>query len=154
MFGPSIEYGTSDNRLCFDGEVLNRPLITANPELARINDQTVMDYLARFDRGSITMQVRARIIEQLPDGMPKQENIADTLHVSVRSLQRRLKEEETSFKDLLEDTCQSLAQQYLRESRRSIGEITYLLGFSEPSNFTRAFKRWTGKTPAEFRTDA
>jgi AraC-like DNA-binding protein len=150
-FGASIEYGAQDNRLCFDSESLSMPLKTANPELARINDQTVVDYLARFDQASIAMQVRSKIIEQLHDGIPKQESIADTLHISLRSLQRRLREEETSFKGLLEDTRQALARQYLRENHRSIGEITYLLGFSEPSNFTRAFKRWTGQTPAEFR---
>ena len=150
-FGASIEYGAQDNRLCFDSESLSMPLKTANPELARINDQTVVDYLARFDQASIAMQVRSKIIEQLHDGIPKQESIADTLHISLRSLQRRLREEETSFKGLLEDTRQALARQYLRDNHRSIGEITYLLGFSEPSNFTRAFKRWTGQTPAEFR---
>ena len=58
----------SDNRLCFESELLKQPLITANPELARINDQTVVDYLARFDHASIAMQVRSKIIEQLPDG--------------------------------------------------------------------------------------
>ena len=128
-----------------------RHLASANPELARINDQVVVDYLARFDRDSIAMQVRSKIIHQLPDGIPSQEAIADTLHVSLRSLQRRLKEEDTSFRDLLEETRQQLARQYLRDGRRSIGEITYLLGFTEPSNFTRAFKRWTGKSPAQYR---
>jgi len=151
LFGPSIEYGATLNRLCFDNELANQPLTTANPELARVNDQTVMEYLARFDRASLAMQVRSKIIEQLPDGQPRQEDIADTLHVSLRSLQRRLKEEETSLKDLVEDTRRTLAVQYSRESHRSIGEVTYLLGFSEPSNFTRAFRRWTGKTPAAFR---
>ena len=154
MFGPSIEYDAADNRLCFDTELVNMPLRTANPNLARINDQTVIDYLARFDRASIAMQVRSRIIEQLPDGIPRQEHIAGSLNLSLRSLQRRLREEETSFKDLLENTRQTLARQYLRESHRSIGEITYLLGFSESSNFTRAFKRWTGMTPLEFRNSA
>ena len=152
VFGPSIEYGATFNRLCFDNALANQTLATANPELARINDQTVVDYLARFDQSNIAMQVRSKIIEQLLDGMPRQEAIAETLHVSLRSLQRRLKEEETSFKDLIEDTRKTLAMQYLRESHRSIGEVTYLLGFSEPSNFTRAFRRWTGKSPAEFRT--
>ena len=113
-FGASIEYGAQDNRLCFDSESLSMPLKTANPELARINDQTVVDYLARFDQASIAMQVRSKIIEQLHDGIPKQESIADTLHISLRSLQRRLREEETSFKGLLEDTRQALARQYLR----------------------------------------
>jgi AraC-like DNA-binding protein len=151
MFGPSIEYGAPANRLCFDKVLVTGHLPTALPELARMNDQTVIDYLARFDHANITMQVRARIIEQLHDGRPNQEAIAKTLHVSLRSLQRRLKDEATSFQELLETTQQELALQYMRDSRRSIGEITYLLGFSEPSNFTRAFKRWTGLSPAAFR---
>jgi AraC-like DNA-binding protein len=104
MFGPSIEYGAMVNRLCFDSEQVNQPLTTANPELARINDQAVMDYLARFDHESIAMQVRSKIIEHLPGGVPRQGDIAAALQMSLRSLQRRLKEEETSFKDLLEDT--------------------------------------------------
>ena len=66
-------------------------------------------------------------------------------------LERKLKGEETTFKSLLEDTRRELALHYIRETYRPIGEITYLLGFSEPSNFTRAFKRWTGVAPAEFR---
>jgi AraC-like DNA-binding protein len=151
IFGTSIKYGALVNRLCFDRDLLTRPLASANPELARINDQVVTDYLARYDRDSIAMQVRSKIIQQLPDGIPRQEVIADTLNVSLRSLQRKLKEEETSFKNLLEDTRQQLALHYLRDTRRSIGEITYLLGFSEPSNFTRAFKRWTGKSPLQYR---
>jgi AraC-like DNA-binding protein len=151
VFGPAIEYGAPAYRLCFDREVVTTPLTTAQPELARLNDQTVVDYLARFDRANITMQVRSKIIEQLHDGAPKQEDIAGTLHVSLRSLQRKLKDEHTSYKALLENTRQQLAMQYLRESQRSIGEITYLLGFAEPSNFTRAFRRWTGQSPGEFR---
>jgi AraC-like DNA-binding protein len=151
LFGPVIEYAAADYRFGFDKTLASSPLSTAQPELARLNDQTVVDYLARYDRANITMQVRAKIIEQLHDGVPKQETIADTLNVSLRSLQRRLKAEATSFKKLLEDTREQLAMQYLRESHRSVGEITYLLGFSEPSNFTRAFKRWTGKSPVEYR---
>jgi AraC-like DNA-binding protein len=151
FFGPCIEYAAPVNQLCFEREPVTRQLTSANPELARINDQVVVDYLARFDRNSIAMQVRARIIHQLPDGIPTQESIANTLHVSLRSLQRRLKEEDTSFRDLLEETRQQLARQYLRDGQRSIGEITYLLGFTEPSNFTRAFKRWTGKSPVQYR---
>lgn len=151
FFGAPIEYGAATNRLCFEQALVDAPLATPNPELARINDQTVIDYLARFDRASIAMQVRAQIIERLPAGAPHQETIAESLHVSLRSLQRRLKDEETSFKELLEETRRELALHYIRESHRPIGEITYLLGFSEHSNFTRAFKRWTGRSPAKFR---
>ena len=151
FFEAPIEYGAPDNRLCFDLHMANQPLSTSNPELARINDQAVIDYLARFDRSNITMQVRSRIIEQLPSGAARQESIAEALHLSLRSLQRKLKDEEITFKELLEDTRRDLALQYIRESRRTLGEISYLLGFAEHSSFTRAFRRWTGHSPAEFR---
>lgn len=151
VFGPVIEYDAPENRLSFERGLVHERLAMANPELARINDQTVIDYLARFDRASITMQVRSRIIEQLPDGRPRQELIAEALHMSLRSLQRRLQDEDTSFKELLNDTQQQLAMQYIGESNRSIGEITYLLGYSEPASFCRAFRRWTGKSPLQYR---
>ena len=150
-FRAPVEYGASANVLSFNRDYVDAVLPHANPELARVNDQTVMEYLARFDRERITMQVRTRIIEQLPDGTPNQETIAKSLHVSLRSLQRRLKDEDTNYKTLLETTRHELAVHYIQHSERTIGEITYLLGFSEPSNFTRAFKRWTGKSPADYR---
>jgi AraC-like DNA-binding protein len=153
FFRCPVSYDAGNYSITFSQQLVDAPLSNANPELARINDRAVVDYLARFDRDSITMQVRSRIIERLHDGTPNQETIADSLHVSLRSLQRRLNKEETNFKTLLESTRQELALHYIRETHRSLGEITYLLGFSEPSNFTRAFKRWTGKTPAEYRGD-
>lgn len=151
FFRCPVQYDADNYSLCFSKQLLDAPLLNANHELARINDQAVIDYLARFDRDSMTMQVRSSIIERLHDGTPNQETIADSLHVSLRSLQRMLNKEETNYKTLLESTRQELALHYIRETYRSLGEITYLLGFSEPSNFTRAFKRWTGKTPAEYR---
>ena len=153
MFGSNIDFETMSNVLSFERSQALKPLSTAHPELARMNDQTVIDYVARFDRDNITMQVRSKIIEQLPEGRPNQGDIAVKLNTSLRSLQRRLRDQDTSFKELLTNTQQELALTYIRDSSRSIGEITYLLGFSEPSNFTRAFQRWTGKSPGEYRED-
>jgi len=150
-FRAPIEYDASTNILSFNKQLVDTPLTNSNPGLARINDQAVVDYLARFDRDSLTMQVRSRIIERLHDGTPNQQTIAHSLNVSLRSLQRKLSKEETNFKSLLESTRRELALLYIRETHRSLGEITYLLGFSEPSNFTRAFKRWTGISPIEYR---
>ncbi len=154
MFGSSVAFETTSTVLSFDRDQALAPLSTGHPELARLNDQTVIDYLARFDRDNITMQVRSKIIEQLPAGRPNQGDIAVELNTSLRSLQRRLHDQDTSFKELLSNTQRELALSYIRDSSRSIGEITYLLGFSEPSNFTRAFKRWTGKSPGEYRENS
>ena len=151
FFQAPVEYNAEENSLYCRMKELLVPLPNANPELARANDQVVIGYLDRFDRSQISMQVRARIIEALPSGQPTQSDIAKSLNLSLRNLQRKLQAENTNYKTLLDDTRQELATQYIRETHRSIGEITYLLGFAETSNFTRAFRRWTGKSPKEYR---
>lgn len=151
FFCAPVEFGADSNTLHFDAALLAEPLPGANPELARANDQVVVDYLSRFDHENLSMQVRSRLIELLPGGQPTQKDVATALNLSVRNLQRRLHAEGGSFKQLLDETRRELAAQYLQDNHRRIGEITYLLGFSEPSNFTRAFRRWTGLSPNEFR---
>ena len=153
-FCAPVEFSTPDNILYFSKESLEAHLPTANPRLARINDRIVTEYLAQFDKGSTAMRVRAKLIDLLSAGNVAQRDVADSLHMSLRTLQRKLSEESTSYKDLLDETRRELANQYLRQACLSVGEVTYLLGFSEPSNFARAFKRWTGRTPSEFRTAA
>jgi AraC-like DNA-binding protein len=123
----------------------------ASPELARANDQVVIDYLKRNDKGNIINDVRGCIIECLPSGGASQEKVASQVNRSTRSLQRKLSEHGTSYKKLYEEIRKDLAMQYLKESNHTISEVTYLLGFTEPSNFTRSFKRWTGITPNEYQ---
>jgi AraC-like DNA-binding protein len=151
FFQSPIEFGAENNVVYFDPGILREPLPGADAQLLRANDQVVVDYLACFDKDSITTQIRSLLIEQLPDGQPTQKDIAQALHMSVRNLQRKLQTEGVSFKELLNETRKELATQYIRDTSRRLGEITYLLGFSEPSNFTRAFRRWTGYSPNEYR---
>lgn len=152
FFRCPIVFGAPGYCIHFDSRYLDEPLPSANPALAQLNDQVIVDYLARFDRSQIAVQVRNLIIQRLPSGEPSQEEVARALNMSTRSLQRRLREEDSSYKILLEDTRRELACQYLKQQDVSIGEITYLLGFSDQSNFTRAFKRWLGQAPGEFRS--
>jgi len=77
--------------------------------------------------------------------------VAHQLAMSQRTLQRKLREHDTSHQQLLDDLRKNLARTYLDEPSMSIGEVAYLLGFSESSAFHRAFKRWTGQTPSEYR---
>jgi AraC-like DNA-binding protein len=151
FFRAPVAYAAPDNAVVFDAAVLDLPLPTANTELATASEQVIVDYLAHLDRTEIAMQVKARLIEMLPSGRVSARQVAEALHLSVRSLQRKLAEKGASFAQLLEDTRRELARQYVGNSRLSVGEITYLLGFSDPANFTRAFRRWTGQSPSAFR---
>ena len=119
--------------------------------LARINDQVVIDYLARFDRNNVVTRMRSILIEQLPSGRPNQETVARAMNMSIRALQRRLRDHGTSFREVLENVRKELAVSYLSEPHRSIAEISYLLGFTEPANFTRSFREWKGVVPTKFR---
>lgn len=137
--------------LLFDAQSMERRLETANPELARHNDAIVLRYLAQFDRQDIVARVRATLIDHLPQGEPSQHFIAGELGLSQRSLQRRLAAVGVTYKAVVDDARRELALSYLSRSQTSVTEVTYLLGFSDSSSFTRAFRRWTGATPTQWR---
>ena len=151
FFACPVYYDQDENYLMFNADVFTAKLPGANPQLARANDQVVIDYLREFDRQDIVSQIRASIIEYLPSGTPSQEDVATSVHMSTRSMQRKLNEKGTSFKTIVETIRKELAETYLKEGARSIGEVTFLLGFSEPSNFSRSFKKWTGMTPNDYQ---
>jgi AraC-like DNA-binding protein len=150
-FGCPVRFEAKENSLLIPHDWMQKPLPMANPELARQNDRVVMLYLRRFDGAKLTEKVRAEIISRLSAGEPARAAIATTLHLSEKTLQRRLKDEDSSYQQILEETRRELAQQYLREPKVSVCEVTFRLGFSDQSSFTRAFKRWTGVSPGGFR---
>ena len=151
FFGVKVKFDAKETQIIFTKSAFELRLVTSNPDLARTHDEIVINYLKRFEKDNIVMQVRARIIEELNNGIPHQEKIAGQLNMSLRNLQRKLKDEQSSFKAILDETRSELSKQYLRGTDRSIIEVGYLLGFSEPSNFARAFRRWTGVSPIEYR---
>lgn len=153
-FRAPLHFGAAENAVIFDAAEFDRPLESANPELARHNDEVAARYLARFGKSLVRERLRAVLIEQLPLGEPQQDRAAEALHLSARSLQRRLADEGTSYKALLDETRRELALSYLREGRSSISEICYLLGFSDTSSFTHAFRRWTGVAPSRWTPTA
>jgi len=119
--------------------------------MALLHDRFAGEYLARFSESRVTHKARQVLCRLLPQGEPKREVVAQTLHLSQRTLQRRLQEEGTSFQTLLDDTRRELAEQYLAQPSMTLLEIAYLLGFADPSNFFRAFRRWFDATPGEYR---
>lgn len=132
-------------------EAVDKILPGSNPQLAELNDQIMIEYLAELDHDHIAQKVKAVIIDQLPSGKVTDESVSRILHMSSRKLQRQLQSAGTTFYALLSEIRQDLAQKYLREQHTSITEVAFLLGFSESSAFSRAFKRWMGVTPSEYQ---
>lgn len=151
FFNAPIEYDAQETELFFIEEQVEKPLPTGNVELAHANDKIVKDYLSHLDKTHVAMQVKTKIVDLLSSGMITEQDMASALNLSLRSLQRKLREEGTSYKEILEETRRDLATNYIQNSRLSISEISFLLGFSEISNFSRAFKRWHGRAPSDFR---
>jgi AraC-like DNA-binding protein len=148
-----VYFEAEENSLLIPHEMMRQPLPMANAQLARQNDRVVMEYLRRFDGARMTEKVRAEMISRLSAGEPARADVALALNLTEKTLQRRLKDEDSSYQKILEETRCDLAQQYLREPNVSVCEVTFRLGFSDQSSFTRAFKRWTGVSPGEFRDE-
>jgi AraC-like DNA-binding protein len=146
-----LQFGCEQNRLVFDIESLERLLDGANPELARHNDAIALQYLARIERSNIQARVREVLMRRLECGEPSQEDIAALLSMSARTLQRRLGESGCTYKEILDETRHAMALTYLSAPENSLSDVTYLLGFSACSSFTRAFRRWTGLSPSAWR---
>jgi AraC-like DNA-binding protein len=127
------------------------PLPAASRELAIANDAILTDYLQTLDQSGVVSRVKTAIIEHLPSGTPSAEIIARDLYMSARTLHRRLSDARTSFSETLDAVRRELAAQYITDPTRSLSEISFLLGFSELSAFSRAFRRWTGQSPSAAR---
>lgn len=153
FFGVNVKFGSDRNCIVFDRAFLEAIQPAANAELARMNDQIVIDYLRKLSQDDIELQVQSTLIEQLPSGVPSQQSTASALNMSIRNLQRRLHAKGSSFKQLLNRTREELAVNYLKGSEKPIIEIGFLLGYVDASNFARAFRRWQGVSPQQYRKE-
>ena len=151
FFRCPVTFGASESRVSFSLEQAERPFTAANHELARANDSVMADLVRSLQKDDLVLRVKSAIIEELPSGEPAAETIAKALHLSTRSLQRKLSDEGTTYTKLLRDVRYELAEKYIADDTYPITEISYLLGFSDTSVFSRAFKRWSGHPPGYFR---
>jgi AraC-like DNA-binding protein len=151
-FGTSIRTGEV-NRIAFSAEDANRPFLTADAAMWEFFESGLKKRLSDLDTdASIAQRVRSTLLEMLPSGQSSIEEVASRLTMSKRSLQRRLSDEASSYKEILNATRKELAQHYLSRSSISPGEISYLLGFQDSNSFIRSFRGWTGTTPGRVST--
>lgn len=136
----------------FSPEDAERPFVTANGSMWDMFEPQLRKRLADLEgTASLEDRVRAVLLEALPSGQASLDFVARRLAMSGRSLQRRLRGEGTSFKDVVQRTREQLARYYLTQTDHSSSQIAYLLGFGDPTSFFRAFQGWTGTTPEAMR---
>jgi AraC-like DNA-binding protein len=150
-----VEFGGESNGMELGADLLALPIASADPTLLSLLDRCVdQDLALRASPSRFLGQVRQGISAKLSEEPPSLAITARALRMSPRTLQRRIAAEGTSFQELVESVREELARVYVKDPKRSIGEIAYLLGYAELSPFLRAFKRWTGVTPSQFRAAA
>jgi AraC-like DNA-binding protein len=156
-FGRTPRFLRETNSVVFASIDLQRPILSADPVLARLIERHAEALLAELPvpTASIADRVRRMLMQGLGHADASSlKAVAAGLHMSARSLQRKLGSAGVTFDALLDEVRRELALRYLADPEIAIGEVAYLLGFSEPSPFHRAFKRWTGMTPSASRKAA
>lgn len=152
FFGAPLAFDRDTNGLSFDRALLAAPILGGDPALASYLEAHALAALKdRPQTADLADRVRAAIRDALKEGEPTLERLAVRLRLSGRTLQRRLADANTSFQNLLDDVRLGLARTYLTDERLDISEIAYLLGYSELRAFDRAFRRWVGVSPGEYR---
>ena len=149
-----VTYGNEREKFYFSKEVFDERLPGHIPDVLDSTSRIAEQYLESLDQSKVATDVRRLLVQILPSGKADQDTIANRLYRSTSTLQRQLSAEGTSYRDILETTRRSLAEKYLRDGDYSQAEIAYMVGFSDQSNFARAFKRWTGMSPGRFRKSA
>ena len=140
--------------LVFDRHVADRELHSSEPQLAAMMEASLHERLAEQEKGSLLIQLSLWLEGQLPEGEPSLTDAAERFHMSVRSLQRRLGDEDMTWKQLIEQTRRTLVERHLHLPGMTVTQLAFLLGFSDVSAFSRAFKKWYGMAPSQFRNQS
>lgn len=153
-FGCPVHFGADKDAMLLSRQSLFEPNILGDEGITRFLVSHLDEELSEIDdTPSLSRQTKDEIARSLSEGLPKMAQIARRLGLSVRSFHRKLAEQGVSFQTLTEETRREIALGMLQKEHYALSEIAFLTGFSEQSAFTRAFKRWTGQTPATYRKD-
>ena len=151
FFGPTVRFGQPEISLAIARRDADVTLTGSNSELVAVNEEVMRRHLMKIDRDNILNRSRLRIMEQLPSGRITENDLAEKLNISKRTLHRKLREQDETFRSLLLQVRMDLAERYIRNESFSITEIAFLLGYADTSAFSRAFRGWFGLSPTMAR---
>ncbi|MBT5005752.1 MAG: AraC family transcriptional regulator [Halieaceae bacterium] len=153
VFGPKVYFDAEQGRILFPSALMHAPLPSSNPALRALYEQECERLLADLqEEDSVALQT-LRLLRKLEGQYPQMPIIAQMLNFSPRTYRRRLQLEEQSFQDLLDQVRAEHATHYLKNTRLPLSSIAYMVGFNDPSNFRRAYYKWTGRSPGKARRD-
>lgn len=152
FFGCPVHFDSDRDALLLSNETLQVPNKLGDESISKFFESHLEIELSKLeDDSALDRQIRHFVTQSLSEGMPMLSEVARYFGMSGRSLQRRLSELGYSYQTLVDESRQQLAEQLLRETDFSLVEVAFMTGFSEQSAFARAFKRWAGQTPRNFR---
>ena len=151
IFNCELRFNQPRNAISFDSDVLNVKSPHAEPELLRLHEKVAEQHLAKLEQEDMVYEVKRVVGELLENQDVSLDLVAGKLNLTPRALRSTLTLADTSFNQILSEYRCLLAKRLLVRTQESVEEIVYLTGFSEPSTFYRAFKRWTDMTPIEYR---
>jgi AraC-like DNA-binding protein len=147
-----LRFNEGETRLVLPRALLARPLVSPHEGLFAYLSRHAEALQAQVrTSASLAARVRELLASRLRQGEPEQASVAQALALGERTLQRRLQDEGVTFATLLDEVRADLGRMYLADPKLAIFEVAFLLGYSEPSPFNRAFRRWTGQSPSAFR---
>jgi AraC-like DNA-binding protein len=149
--GKEVYFNCVIGRILFHRDQLDTPVPSSNPVLRNLYEAECVRLLADLEEENSVAEQTLRLLRKLEGQYPQMPQIANMLNVSPRTYRRRLDEEQQSFQQLLDQVRGEHATRYLQNTRLPLSSIAYKVGFSDPSNFRRAYLKWTGMTPGEIR---
>ena len=154
ILGKDLHFDCNRAAWSFPSELLSTPLPSSNPALRQLYEAECARLLADLSGSTNIGEQTLSLLRKLEGQYPKMPQVAAMLNMSPRTYRRRLMDEGLGFQELLDQVRAEHATRYLRERRLPIASIAYQLGFNDPSNFRRAYRRWTGSTPGAVRSAA
>ncbi|MCZ6829413.1 MAG: AraC family transcriptional regulator [Gammaproteobacteria bacterium] len=150
-FGCPVQFDAPENRFEWDLELLSQPLLLANKVSAEMGRKLCQDFMSQHQVENSWSRKVSDILMGAPGRLPDMEQVASQLHLSSRTLRRNLRLENITFQTLSDTLRHDMSKRYLQNSRLNLDEIAHLVGFTETTNFRRAFRRWEGQPPAKYR---
>jgi AraC-like DNA-binding protein len=151
IFRSPVAFSQARDALVLDREKLDRTVPGGNEALAAEAAAIAERYLADIESSPTVAKVRTALLELLPTGLAGQEEVARRINTSVSTLQRSLRAEGTSYREVVEQTRKTLALRHVRDNKYPLAEVAFLVGFADQASFSKAFRRWTGSPPGKYR---